>query len=90
VKTAGNIESYQMTSYTFPYHQQYGGDELDTAEVKIGSATVDGDGMGVVLECTGLREGYVHELHAEGVRAKDGARKLLHPEAFYTLNAIPE
>lgn len=90
METAGNRGSYQMTSYTYPYHQKYGGDELDTAEVKIASATVDGDGMGVVLECAGLREGYVHELHAEGVKAKDDKRMLLHPAAFYTLNAIPE
>lgn len=87
--SAGNVESYQMTSYTYPYHQKYGGDELDTAEVKIASAKVAEDGMSVMLECTGLREGYVHELHAAGVKSKDGGN-LLHAEAFYTLNAIPQ
>lgn len=86
---AANVESYQMTSYTYPYHQKYGGDELDTAEVKITGAKVSEDGMGVMLECAGLREGYVHELHAAGVKSNDG-ENLLHAEAFYTLNAIPE
>ena len=90
-KTAGNVESYAMTSYTYPYQQAYGGDELDTAAVKIVSAKVSKDGLSVLLHCANLREGYVHELHAEGVRARDdAAQPLLHPEAFYTLNAIPE
>ena len=88
-KTAGNAKSYSMSSFTFPYHQKYGGEELDAAVVKIVSAKVSEDRMSVLLECAGLREGYVHELHAEGVKAEEGI-PLLHPEAFYTLNAIPE
>ena len=36
----------------------------------------------------GLRAGYVHELHAEGVRSAEGA-PLLHDEAYYTLVRIP-
>jgi len=88
-KSAGDVGSYRMASYTYPYHQKYGGDELDTAEVKITGVTVAADGMSVTLECANLRKGYVHELHAEGVRGKEGG-PLLHPEAFYTLNAIPE
>ncbi len=86
--SAADVASYRMTSYTFPYHQKYGGEELDSAEVEIVAAKVDGDGSGVLLECAGLREGYVHELHAGGVRERAGGA-LLHPEAFYTLNAIP-
>jgi hypothetical protein len=37
----------------------------------------------------GLRELYVHELRAEGVKSAVGA-KLDHPDAYYTLNRIPK
>jgi hypothetical protein len=35
-----------------------------------------------------LRPFYVHELTVAGVRNAAG-QKLLHPEAYYTLNRIP-
>jgi cytochrome c551/c552 len=38
----------------------------------------------------GLREGYIHDIKPEGVRAEKGNLPLLHPQAFYTLNAIPQ
>ncbi|MCB1088280.1 MAG: hypothetical protein KDM63_14620 [Verrucomicrobiae bacterium] len=86
--TAANPISYSMTSYCWKYHSTYGSDEVETQEVKIVSATPSDDGLSVDLVCEGLRAGYCHELHAEGVWSKDGI-PLLHPEAFYTLNAIP-
>jgi len=89
-KSAADVKSYAMTSYTYPYQQAYGGDELDTQAVKIISAAVSKDGMSVMLKCANLREGYVHELHTQGVRASEGGVPLQHPEAFYTLNAIPD
>ncbi|MFK5924087.1 MAG: hypothetical protein QM496_18065 [Verrucomicrobiota bacterium] len=89
-KSAADVKSYAMISYTYPYQQAYGGDELETQQVEIVNAKVSSDGMSVMLQCAGLRAGYVHELHAEGVKAKGGSAGLLHPEAFYTLNAIPE
>jgi len=42
----------------------------------------------VRLFVTGLREYFVHELEASGVRSTDG-EPLLHPRAYYTLNSIP-
>jgi hypothetical protein len=57
--------------------------------VKIASATVGKDGRSVRLRCEGLRELFVHELHAAGVRSATGA-KLDHALACYTLNRIPQ
>ena len=87
--TAANPISYEMTSYTWNYHQTYGSDEVDTNEVKVTAAKVSDDGLSVELTCEGLREGYCHELHAEGVWSAD-REPLLHSAAYYTLNAIPE
>lgn len=86
---AASLYSYRMSSYTWNYHQAYGSEEIDTAEVKITAVTVSEDGLSVDLVCEGLRAGYCHELHAEGVWSADRL-PLLHTEAFYTLNAIPK
>jgi glucose/arabinose dehydrogenase len=88
-KTAADVKSYEMTSYTYLYHQKYGGDEMETAPVKIQSATVGEDGRTVLLKCEGLRAGFVHELHLPGVRSAAGSA-LVRPEAYYTLNRIPK
>ena len=89
-KTAADPKSYQLTSYTYEYHQAYGGEEIMSKAVAISAAEVADDGMSVRLRVAKdkLREGFVHELHAEGVRDSGGAA-LLHPQAYYTLNAIP-
>lgn len=87
--TAANPISYAMTSYCWKYHSTYGSEEVETQEVRVVSAKPAADAMSVELICEGLRAGYCHELHADGVWSADGV-PLLHPEAYYTLNAIPE
>jgi azurin len=37
-----------------------------------------------------LREGYIHEIKAPGLRAAGSSEALLHPTAYYTLNRIPD
>ena len=80
--------AFQLTSYTYKYHSSYGSDEVDTAAVTISKVAVSDDGLSAELTCEGLREGYVHELHADGIRSATG-QQLLHAEAYYTLNRIP-
>lgn len=86
--SAGSPSSYELQSYTYPYHQNYGGQEMDAQTLTIRKIEVSPDGMSARLVVDGLREGYVHELRAAGVRSIDGAT-LLHESAFYTLNKIP-
>lgn len=88
-KSASNPEAYELSSYTYIYHSKYGSEEVETADVNVTETEVGKDGMSVMLRCEALREGYVHELHAPGVRSF-GGESLLHPEAFYTLNHVPE
>ncbi len=87
-KTATNPASYKMSSYTFLYSSAYGSDEIETQPVRILSATVGKDRRRVRLKAEGLRELFVHELHADGVRSAQGAT-LDHSLACYTLNRIP-
>ncbi|WP_038167468.1 large multi-functional protein [Verrucomicrobium sp. BvORR106] len=86
--TASAPGNYQMSSYTYLYHQKYGGDEVETKPVVISKVTLEPGAKCVLLKCEDLREGYVHELVIPGVRSKKGAQ-LAHPEGYYTLNRIP-
>jgi hypothetical protein len=88
-KTAGDVKSYKMTTYTYLYRAQYGSPEVDHTTPTIEKAVVALDGKSVRLFVTGLREGHVHELYSDGVRSKAGL-PLLHKEAYYTLNYFPK
>ncbi|MBI1373808.1 MAG: hypothetical protein GC159_13875 [Phycisphaera sp.] len=81
-------EAYKLSSYTYRLRSNYGGPEEDVKQHEIKSVTVGADGKSVRLVIDGLRAGYVHELHIDGAKAKDGT-ELLHPEAYYTVINIP-
>lgn len=85
---ASNPDSYRMSSYTYLYQSDYGSDEILTKELTIDRAIVAEDGLSVRLYTHGLRRYFVHELDASGVLDIDG-QPLLHANAYYTLNAIP-
>ncbi len=84
-----STDSYRLTTYTYIYQSSYGSPEVDATEPKITSAVAGPDGKSVRLYIDGLQEGHVHELHSDGVRSADGL-PLLHKEAYYTLNYLPE
>jgi len=86
--TACAASSYKLESYTYKLHSEYGSPEVDRRELSVEAAVVAADSRSVRLAVPGLREGYVHELHAPALRARDG-RPLLHPEAYYTLIHLP-
>jgi hypothetical protein len=88
-KTAGDVNSYKMNSYTYLYHETYGSDEIQNQNLTIREAQVSKDGKRVRLNVDGLRELFVHELSATGLRSQDN-ESLLHPHAYYTLNRIPQ
>ncbi len=86
--TAARAASYALKSYTYLYSSAYGSPEIDVRPLTVTSASVAEDRRSVRLKVEGLRELYVHELRAEGVRSAEGAA-LAHPDAYYTLNRIP-
>ncbi len=87
--SAANSESWKLHSFTYLYSSAYGSEEIDPQPVLIKSAEVAADGFSVRLYCTGMRELYVHELHAPGLKSATG-QTLPDPRAFYTLNRIPK
>jgi len=86
--TVADPASYAMSSYTYTYHEKYGSDEIDTRPVRIEKADQVSGRRSLRLHCTDLRPGYVHELHLGGIRSTAG-NSLVHPEAYYTLNRLP-
>jgi len=88
-KTAENPASYSLNSFTYKYHQTYGSPIVDTRSIPIRGVMVAPDGLSArIVADTALREGYIHELKAEGVKSASGGLPLLHATGYYTLNAI--
>lgn len=87
--SASRPESYSMRSYTYLFHSTYGSDEIQNQNLTIRSAKVSEDGFRVRLQVDALRECFVHELVAKGVRDVEN-QPLLHADAYYTLNRIPK
>jgi len=86
--SAGDVKSYRMSSFTHERWEKYGSSEIDKQDCTVESAEVAVDGLSVRLKVGGLRTPYVHELNLDGVRSGSG-EPLLHPVAYYTLNALP-
>lgn len=86
--SARDPRSYSVKSFTYLHHSRYGSDEVDRRTLEVAAAAPSADGTSVRLFVKGLREAYVHEVGAPGVRSREGI-PLLHPIAFYTLNRIP-
>ncbi|ADB42097.1 plastocyanin/azurin family copper-binding protein [Spirosoma linguale] len=81
-------ESYSLNSFTYKYHRTYGSPIENARPVPIRGIVVAPDGMSArIVADTVLREGYIHEVKAEGVRSASGM-PLLHSVGYYTLNAI--
>ena len=88
-KTAEDPANYSINSFTYKYHKTYGSPIEDAKIVPIRGVIVAPDGLSARLVAdTVLREGYVHEVKAEGVRSASGNLPLLHSVGYYTLNAI--
>jgi glucose/arabinose dehydrogenase len=88
-KTAGKADSYQLKTFTYIYQASYGSPEVDYTTPKITKVEVGKDHQSVRLIVDGLQEGHIHDLSLPGVRSA-GGEELLHPQAYYTLNYIPE
>jgi hypothetical protein len=89
VARAGDVASYRMSNTTLFYSGAYGSDEIQSAPNPITGVQVAADGLSVRLKVDGLRELYIHELHADGLRSAAG-ESLDHADAYYTLNRIPK
>ncbi|MDO7172400.1 plastocyanin/azurin family copper-binding protein [Mariniflexile sp. AS56] len=87
-KTASDMASYNMISFTYKYHVTYGSPIEQKQDAMVHAAIVSEDGKSVKLLVHGMRLGFIHQLRADGVKAANG-ESLLHSSAYYTLNEVP-
>ena len=88
-EAALDLASYSGRSYTYKYHPVYGSPQVDIQDLEIEGVALSDDGRTARLAIANLRPEYVHELHGFGLREAATGYPLLHPSAYYTLNAIP-
>lgn len=87
--TAKNPQSYNLNTFTYKYHHIYGSPAINQNERIIKAIEISPDRMKVRLVLDSLKEGYIHEIKAEGVRSADNY-SLMHNYGYYTLNRIPD
>ncbi|WP_050785854.1 PQQ-dependent sugar dehydrogenase [Pedosphaera parvula] len=93
--SAGNTTNYEVTQFTFQYHQKYGSPQIDqqgkeksATRIKLTNAKVSDDHLRVRLVLEGLKSGYVTSINALDVMSADND-ELWHDTLFYTLNSFP-
>lgn len=87
-RTAANPESYEISDFNYKYHHFYGSEAIRVEERAVFKVNVAQDGLSAHLAIEGMREGYVYEIKAAGVKNIKG-QGLLHDFGYYTLNNIP-
>jgi azurin len=88
-KSAKDVTSYDISSFTYQYHHNYGSPVINQGSNPIKAIEVSADRLKVRLVVDSLRLGYIHEIKAEGVLSSD-RNLLLHNTGYYTLNQLPD
>ena len=85
---AAELSRWFLESYTYHYWDTYGSPEIERRENKISAMQVSDDGLSVRLIVPERDKRRVYHLQLKDIPSADGA-KLLHPDAYYTLNELP-
>ena len=86
--TGGDPKSYQITTFTHPYHGAYGGPEIDQTTPVVKSVKLSDDGLSAMLALDKLVKGHVYDFDLVSLRSRDKVQ-ILHRKAYYTVNEIP-
>jgi cytochrome c551/c552 len=89
-KSAEDLNSYNVTSYLYKHYPVYGSPPVNTEELNIKGVKVSEDRKKVRIVVDGLRQYYVHKIQLEGIRSEANSWSLVHTDAYYTLNNIPD
>lgn len=86
---AVNPESYFLESYTYNHWATYGSPEIERQQHPLTAVRVSEDGLRIQLEVGPRATGRVYHLELRNFRTVTG-QELLHRDAWYTLNRLPE
>lgn len=89
-QSASDPNSYEVTGFTYHYHSTYGSDIINQEDAPVVHVQVSDDGLSARLVVDNLREGYIHEIKAEGVRESGAGYPLVHSVGYYTMKNIPD
>lgn len=89
-KSAENLNAYNVSSYIYKHNPVYGSPPTNTKDLVVKGVKVAEDGKSVRIVVDGLRQYYVHKISLDGIRSESNSWSLVHPDAYYTLNNIPE
>ena len=81
-------EAASVKSFTYTYFGNYGCPEIDPRVEKVSATKLSADGKTLSFDVAGRRPGRVYDMHFTDISTEDG-EKLLHEDAYYTLNEIP-
>lgn len=81
-------ETYEMISFNYKYHYNYGSSIVDQSKGSVEKVLVAADGMSVKLTIDGMRLGFIHQVKVANLKSTTGDR-LLHDTGYYTLNEVP-
>lgn len=87
-ETGSDRKSYQLSTYTHPYHSGYGGPEIERTKPEVKHVQLAEDGLSATLDLDKLIRGHVYEFDLSRLRSRD-KDTLLHKNAYYTVNEIP-
>jgi len=88
--TAKNVASYNINTFTYEYHHEYGSPVINQGKCTISAIEVSPDNKKVRLVVKGIKEGYIHEVDVNGIRSAEEDQPLLHATGYYTLNRVPD
>lgn len=87
--SALNSASYEFSSFTYKYHWPYGSPVIQLGKCPLKAISLSKDAMKVRVVLDSMRQYFIHEIKAEGLKSKDNL-PLLHNFCYYTLNEFPE
>ena len=90
VTSAKDVASYNIKTFIYEYHHQYGSPVINQGGCTISAIKVSEDNMRVRLVVEGIKEGYIHELDVNGIRSAEEDNPLRHTTGYYTLNRVPD
>jgi len=87
--TGNDPNNYRVSTFTHIYHGGYGGPEVDKSIPNVLVAKLSADGLHATIRLDQLTKGHVHEFDLGALRSRE-RDELLHRNAYYTVNEIPE
>jgi len=86
--TGNQSANYKVSTFTHIYHGGYGGPEVDQSKPIVTSAIISENGLNAEITLSEIFKGHVYEFDLSSLRSRT-QEKLLHKNAYYTVNEVP-